>query len=590
MRTILLGFLFIPFLVFAQSNPADQDWKVSLTASGSLTTGETFESVGVATFTGLENLLASRGGFESAYRDFKSNNQLTYGVWQEAEAFSQFLKSCNIEVTPDLLAMKIGLKRIFNSQNDQEVNEVLSDLGPRLTFEKKIELVSRMGGMLLQGYDTQRAGGDSNGGGVVSLRDMINARRDGNKAGVCRDMSQALAQSLKQMGVDQAYVVAYQTAGGGHATVLAQDPNNPSKTFNINYNYVTTTESASALSHLQQDSTIPSVGVDMRIFDADGKPLTTLPTHLGVLLHEIAGGSARDLDPLLRSENQVAGARYHSGNNLTIGAGAGLTPDGDKVVAVSSSYRNESENFPLRMSVVVYNNERPTNLRGNLSSTGVFIEGEQHFISDPFKVQTSGGVVSMNFEGRLGFNTNISYNALSGSSNTQRSISNGRDLNASAGVRTRYASESSGTRAEVAIMANGGIAKSDVRDEGSTTFDLRSISGTAQVSQRLASNLDGFAGGTLVSRPGLGIQASQEFGVIRRNSDDSRTALVFERQGSVGSQAPSFIPGSHNEYSVDVSHLDERYAVSGNVFCRMMDDNRQDCGVRTTATLKFGAR
>jgi hypothetical protein len=193
----------------------------------------------------------------------------------------------------------------------------------------------------------------------------------------------------------------------------------------------------------------------------------------------------------------------------------------------------------------------------------------------------------MNFEGRLGFNTNISYNALSASS-AGRSISTGMDLNASTGVRTRYNSETSGTRADVLVMARGGIAKSDVRDEGSTTFDLRDVSGTAQISQRLASNLEGFAGSTIIMRPGLGIQSSQEAGLLRRNSDDSTTALVFGREGSLTEGDPAFVPGSRNRYSVDVRHLDEKYAVSGSVFCRLLNNDRQDCGIRSSATLKFG--
>lgn len=590
MRRSLLPFLFLPLLAFGQSSPTDQDWSLTITASGNLSSGETFNSVGVATFTGLDSLLSSRGGFNSAYREFKRENQLTYGVWQEAEAFRAHLKDCDIDVPTDVLAIKLGLNRILDSRNDQELNETLNDLGSHLSFERKIEFASRLGGVLLKGYDNSRAGGGPNGGGIVTFREMLEARREGRKAGVCRDMSQALAQSLKQMGVDQAYVVAYQTAGGGHATVLAQDPNNPSKTFNINYNYMTSTESSSALSHLQQDSTLPSVGVDMRIFDADGKPLTTLPTHLGVLLHEIAGGSARELVPMLRSENQVLRAEYRAGNNLTIGAGAGLTPDNDRVTAITSTYQSDSENFPTRMSVVLYNNERPTNLRGNLSSTGAFIEGEQRFISDPFRLKAGDGIVSMNFEGRMGFNSNISYNSLSGSSNQDRTISQGMDLNSTAALRTGYSSEASGTSSVVVIAAHGGIAKSDVRDEGSMTFDLRSVSGSAQVTQRLASNLDGFAGSTLIMRPGLGLQANKELGLLRRNNDDSRTAIVFEQQGSVGSEAPAFIPGSRNQYSVDVRHLDRRYGVSGSAFCRTLDDNRQDCGVRSTATLRFGAR
>ena len=120
MRAFLITFLFISS-AFAQTLPIDQDWKVAVTASGSVNTGEKFESLGVAFFTGLDTLLAPRGGFESAYREFKAENQLTYGVYQEAEAFRDHLKNCQIDVPADLLAMKLGLRKIFNSQNDKQI-------------------------------------------------------------------------------------------------------------------------------------------------------------------------------------------------------------------------------------------------------------------------------------------------------------------------------------------------------------------------------------------------------------------------------------------------------------------------------------
>jgi hypothetical protein len=589
MKRSLFILLLIPVLAYAQVNPQDGDWKLSVTARGTLSSGETFESVGVATFSGLDNLLSARGGFKAAYRDFQKENQLTYGVWQEAEAFRDYLKACNIDVPTDLLAMKLGLNRVFSSQDDQELNQMLNDLGQNLSFEKKVEFASRLGGMLAQGYDYKRAGSGPETKGIVTLRDMINARNSGKDAGVCRDMSQALAQSLKQMGVKDAYVITYNTVGDGHATVLVQDPNDPSKTFNINYNYVTSTESGSALSHLKQDSTIPSIGIQMKVFDADGKPLAALPTHLGVLLHEMVGGQASDLDPLLRSENQIAGAQYRTSNNLVIGAGAGMTPDGDKVVAASGSYIYNSEHFPMKMSVVLYNNERETDLRGKLSSTGMVIEGEQRLISDPLKFKTGNGTLSMNLEGRVGIANHLSYSALE-VEGPKRSVGAESDMTASAAVRTHFQSMNEGTKAQVLITANGGLAKSDVRDEGSNSFNLRDVAGTLQVSQKIASNLNGFADATVVMRPEFGVQSVQAMGISRENDNGSSTFLSLTHEGSVSGNAPAFIPGAREKYSVDVRQMNEKYGVGGGVFCRKLADDRKDCGLSSTATIKLGGR
>ncbi|MES2528016.1 MAG: hypothetical protein V4598_13060 [Bdellovibrionota bacterium] len=586
MRSLLLLTL-VPFLSFAQTTAGDRDWRLQLTAQGSLTSGEKFESIGVATFTGLENTLSSRGGFDAAYREFKAQNNLTYGVWQEAEAFRNYLRDCNIEAPVDQIAMRLGLSRVFSSQNDNEVRQVFTDLGSQLTFEKKIELASRLGGMLVENYDYERAGGGPHSEGVVTIRDMINGRRSGDPSGVCRDMSQAIAVSLKQMGVDQVYVLAYQTVGAGHATVLVQDPNNPSKTYNINYNYQTSTESGSALSHVQQDSSIPSVGTDMRIYTPEGRQLQNLPTHLGLALNEIAGRRASDVDPMLRNESLVAAARYNVGHGITVGAGAASTPDGDRVIGVTSSLESDSAHFPMRLSVVLYHNERETDRRGDLTSNGVFLEGEQRIVSDPLSIQTGRGVLSTNVEGRVNLNMNMSRSQLSGSS-AGPGISGSRDVTTSAAINTRFQSTNGNTTANARLEVTGGLSTPDVRDSKAISFDLRNVAGSVEVSQRLTSNLDGFATGTIIARPEFGTQSRQEVGILRRNQDGSLTSLILGHEGQVTGEAPVFIPGSRERITLDARYETNRYAVAGGIFCRQNNSGLRDCGAQTSATLKFG--
>ncbi len=589
MKAALVLLTLVPFLSFAAPGAQDRDWDLSITAQGSLTSGEKFESIGVATFTALENTLSSRGGFEAAYNEFKAQNQITYGVWQEAEAFRNFLRDCNIEAPIDQIAMRLGLSRVFSSQNDNDVRQVFTDLSSRLSFENKIELASRLGGMLLENYDYERSGGGPNSDGVVTIRDMINGRRNGDPSGVCRDMSQAIAVSLKQMGLDQVYVVAYQTVGAGHATVLVQDPNNPSKTYNINYNYQTSTESGSALSHLQQDSSIPSVGTDMRIYTAEGKQLQNLPTHLGLALNEIAGRRASDVDPMLRSESLVGAAHYNVGNGLTVGAGVASTPDGDRLVGVTSTFQNDSERFPSRVSVVLYHNSRETDRRGDLTSNGIFLEGEQRIVSDSLSVRTRQGVLSTNVEGRINFNMNMSRSELSASTQGP-GISGSRDMTTSAAINTRFQSADGKTNANARLEVTGGLSSPDVRDSNAMSFDLRNVTGSVQVSQRLTSNLDGFAGGTITARPQFGTQSRQEVGVLRRNRDGSLTSILLGHEGQVTGEAPVFIPGSRERFTLDARYETRRHAVSAGVFCRESNSGLRDCGAQASATLKFGSR
>ncbi|MFL5783271.1 MAG: transglutaminase-like domain-containing protein [Bacteriovoracaceae bacterium] len=585
MKWPLFIFVFVPFLSFASGPSQDRDWNLTVTAKGSLSSGEKFESIGVATFASLDTLLLPKGGFETAYRPFQAESHITYGVWQEAEAFSAYLKDCGIDAPADVLAMKLGLKKVFATANDQELNDVYAELGSHLTFEKKIEFASRIGGVLMNGYDYERAGG-SHESGIVTMRDMINAHNNKTDAGVCRDMAVAQSQALKQMGVKDSYVMAFETVGDGHATVIAQDPDDPAKTYNINYNYVTSTQSGDALSHLQNDSTIPSVGTNMRLYDADGHPLTVLPTNLGVALHEIMGGNASDMDPMLRSATDTVSVQYSKKGPVAIGAGASVTPDGDKVIGLTATYKSESEHFPGTFSVVVYNDERDTNIRGHLSTTGVYLEGVQHVISDPITVKTSAGTASVNFEGRINLSNNFSYSRLSVYS--EKGFSADNDISAGAGVHARFASSNGGTNFNTSVMVDGGVAKRDVRDEGSTTFDLRDVTATAVVSQRVSSHLQGFVSGAVVDRKSLGVTAREEAGLRLTHANGSQTSVVVGHEGSVSGKTPAFVPGSIRQLYADIEHRNEAYGVGGGGFCRWLTDNKKECGLRTSATIKFG--
>lgn len=598
MKRTLLALAFLPTLSFAQSIPGviDTDWRLQVSVQGSLNTGQNFESLGHATFTGLETMLTTRGGYNAAYRDFRNSGAagLTYGVWQEAVAFQRYLKDdCSIDVPLDLLASRLGIQKIFATENDTQVNNILTELGQNLNFEQKIRFGAMLGGVLVSRYDNTRAANGTNGDGIVTFRDMIAAHQSGGKSGVCRDMAVAVASSLKTMGVDQSYVVAYQTANGGHAVVLAHDPNNPSKTYNLNYNYVTSTESGSSTSHLRVDGTIPSVGTQMRIFTAEGRPITVLPSHLGIALEEISGRRAREIDPMLRSESHVARAEYRVGNDTSIIAGTALTPDGDRVLALSTTYEDtDSEHFPSRMSITLYNNERETVRLGTLSSTGVYASGEQWIVSSPLTVRVGEGTVSTNLEGKINFNGNVSWNRYSGLDRESNGPTLSQDFTASAGTRIRYENDAGTVRVEHSIMATGGLAKADVRNEGSFTFDLRDVRMNTELTARITDNLSGFGSSSIIARTdGLGVQGNQEVGFVRSNADGSRTSAVVGTYGPILGEAPAFVPGARRSVYGEIRRDSDRLSLSAGGFCERRDiDDRTDCGARATATVRFGGR
>ncbi|WPU66754.1 hypothetical protein [Peredibacter starrii] len=573
--------MLVPSLVFADA--LDKDWNLTVTTTGSIAHEKAFESKGEANFNRLNTMTGYN--YSYYYRAFnnKKDQNITYGVWQEAEAFRAYLKDCNFDVPTDLIAMRIGMDKIFNSKNDDEVKNIVEELGPKLNFEQKIEFAAQLGGMLLEGYDYDRADAGLNSEGVVTLRDMIEARQKGSFAGVCRDMSMAMAHTLKAMGVKDAYVVGYQSAVGGHATVLVQDPDNKNKTYNINYNYTTSNESASTLSHLNQNSTLPSVGTNMQIYDADGKHLTSLPTHLGVLLHEMAGGKASDLDPMLRSENSLGSVVLGHKSGASASLNAGITPDGDQVMALSGVYESGHEIAPSKAGVVLYNNRKDTNNYGQLDANGAYFEVEQKVQTRPLKIKSDKGEVSMQVYGKINSQYNVTYSKADGL--TDGELSSYGAMLLSTGTEINYKTKNENTKVRATLAATGDLAKSDVRDEGTNyTPDLRDVTGTLAVTHRISSHLEGYGGVAVTARPEFGVQSRQELGIVKQ-SESSRMSFIVGHQGQVAGSAPVFIPGSQNNYFLEASYGNKKgWSASLGGQCTV--NNKKDCGVRATVTYK----
>jgi len=154
-----------------------------------------------------------------------------------------------------------------------------------LDFEQKMKVGSILGSMIVANYDYSRVDG---GKGIVSQEEIFKALRSGQKAGICRDIATAQAKVLKRLGVEQTYVIAFQTADSGHATVVAQDNNDKSKIVHLNYGEVASGVN-SGVSSLNQDGIQADGGVVFRVFDSEGTPISQVPSELGFVLNKVAG-------------------------------------------------------------------------------------------------------------------------------------------------------------------------------------------------------------------------------------------------------------------------------------------------------------
>ena len=576
----LLGIIAL-ISISVQADTTLPDWNFTIETTGTIGPQQKFDSLGKTIIPSADVLLEPHGGYTFLWRRYKEsmNSVVFSGIWGQAQGFQQYLKETKgIQIPREVIAMKLGIDSVFNSQSDHEVISVYRELGRNLSFEQKIAFSSQLGGILVQSYDYGRI---DNIEGVVSLREMIEARRKGDPSGVCRDMSFAVAQSLKEMGATETFIVSYQTVGGGHTTVIVQDPNNSRKTYTLNYDFVSSSEGVSSLSHLKQDSYNPGLGIDYRIYSADGKHLTGLPTHLGVILEEMAGGNASDLDPMVRSENSLLTAALENRNGFQVGASSGYTPDGDLVVAAHSSYSINNDYVPGRYAIVLYNARGQSHDWGSREQTGFYFSAHQKIYTPAIKVKAPGGEVRMRVMGKVDFTSFYGKGDVQNLSQDFWGIRN--NFTYGGGSEITYETNGGNTRIQGSLTATGGFGKDDVRDEQSYGTDFRDITAVVSVNQRISQGIEGFVKATFIQRrEELGSQSRQEAG-INFDLRNYRGSVVVGHEGQVSGPTLAFLPGSTEKYFFKSSYRTSRGTkISGGVFCGTK--SAKDCGLRVSGT------
>ena len=227
--------------------------------------------------------------------------------------------------------------------NPDNWKETLNEIQDHLTFDEKLKVASHFGGRFSDNYNSDRAAGTGpRADGVVTIEEMLASVRDGEPGGVCRDVSQAQANMLMEMGVpkDKIFQTAYMTATGGHAVIAVQDPDNPDRLVRINYDYTDEVDDRTGGAALTQNSSLPNFGANYRIYDADGKPIGKVPSEFGQVLRDATQGRTLS-DGLTR--NHTLSKVYV---DTPIGVGSvftGKTASGDNIVGVAVSRQKVEE-------------------------------------------------------------------------------------------------------------------------------------------------------------------------------------------------------------------------------------------------------
>lgn len=239
------------------------------------------------------------------------------------------LTKYKIDVPTDLLTEEALRLELIRNPNDWKKN--LSLVKENLDFDQKMRVAARMGSVFLNNYNYDRA--NSSGGTKVSVEEMLEAARTNSPGGICRDVAYAQGQFLKELGVKEnnIFIIGYDSSAGGHAVLAVQDPNNKDRIVKLNYGEMTKEDQLKGSSALKQDTQLPDVGMNFRVYNVDSKPIANIPTEIGQILKDVTNAKS----PMISTKPYILnrlGAQTPYGNASIF---TGTTSSGDKVVGAS---------------------------------------------------------------------------------------------------------------------------------------------------------------------------------------------------------------------------------------------------------------
>jgi|GEM_PF-2814172 len=255
------------------------------------------------------------------------------------------------------LALEHVLRHRLSMANPSERDSLLRQAGRMMSFDDQVAFVAKLGKDLGDRYDHSRADLAASATEIPSCDAMLSNLGNNADIGVCRDIHMCMAHVLQKMGnVGNVYGLSYATPGNYHVSLVASDPNNPSRVHNINYNSVNVADDRTGSAALAQDHDIPDVGISYRLWKPDGNGggtmVASLPSQMGLVLNEVTGGiNTRDFDPNITQDYNLISAGPGYGP-FGIRAFAAELANGDKVLGVATNVRWGDR--PSERSRIVY--------------------------------------------------------------------------------------------------------------------------------------------------------------------------------------------------------------------------------------------
>jgi hypothetical protein len=304
-------------------------------------------------FNGITNLTSLKIKFKLKNPTI---NLDSLSVTEQEQYLKAFVKdSSGLDIPTNMLLKELTVEHLIKNPNNWK--QTLGSIKNNLNFDDKMQIVTKLGGDFSDEYNYDRANGvGADASGIVTIEELLNSVKTNTPGGICRDVASAQALMLKEMGVSNAYIISYKTAAGRHANLIAQNPDDPDNIVKVNYGYRTETNGVGGNAVLAQDTNMPDFGLEYKIYSAEGKAITSIPSDLGKMLRSSTGGSnSNPIDVAQYSLNKIRVQTPYGAGNLF----SGTTSQGDTVVGFAIDKRWESQNdiFNVEMGVSAFSLE-----------------------------------------------------------------------------------------------------------------------------------------------------------------------------------------------------------------------------------------
>lgn len=178
------------------------------------------------------------------------------------------------------------------------------------SVEEKMSFLGSLLKKLNENYNIASMG-QGIGGKDIPRRDLAKAiliNNDGVgdinelKAGVCRHIHQFAVQAARRMGLKLSFGVSYPVATGYHSTMVVSDPDNPGRTYKLNYEGMKRDDLTRGHSVLETDEgSLSSNGITYHMWGEKDQPVYFVPSERGLVLAQVAGEELENFDPNIRS-------------------------------------------------------------------------------------------------------------------------------------------------------------------------------------------------------------------------------------------------------------------------------------------------